>query len=260
MERGRQRRIDLGPVGPRRRQNSRSRNGRCGLRPLPPLSRRHCDHEATEPEELSLFDFLGEDSAHRTRCSQPERNRPLQARNGCVAGCGHSSLLHDLPLGPSPGDWRTAAAGRTATLPGTLPTLPAILAKNLGDRVTVWAPFNMPRTFTRSMAMERAVFRLSEQTSISFSKRRTPSIWRRANGLPRHQSGFIESYCGQRLWHGAGLSKDQQRGGSRRGRALSAITTISTVWNPTSVDAYPQAFIGEIPYEAMGFKPATKRS
>ena len=43
---------------------------------------------------------------------------------------------------------RTAAAGRIATWPATMPTLPSILAKNLGDRITVWAPFNMPEDFT----------------------------------------------------------------------------------------------------------------
>ena len=40
------------------------------------------------------------------------------------------------------------AEGPNRDLAGYFADFAGVLAKNLGDRITVWAPFNMPWTFT----------------------------------------------------------------------------------------------------------------
>jgi len=94
-----------------------------------------------------------------------------------------------------------------------------LLARNLGDRITVWAPFNMPWSFTY-MGYGVGVFPPGKRLQ-PIPEGRAHRQPRAGRGLPRHQSCVFQSHGGQRLRHGSGLSEDRQRGGSRCGRALS---------------------------------------
>ena len=78
MERGRQRRVDLGPLHPHAGQSKKRRQRRRSLRLLSPLARRHRAHASDEPEELSVLDLLAADSAERHRRAEYQRNRLLQ--------------------------------------------------------------------------------------------------------------------------------------------------------------------------------------
>ena len=57
---------------------------------------------------------------------------------------GHSSLLHPLSLGSSRRGLEDLGGWPNRDLAGYFADYAGILAKNLGDRITVWAPFNMP--------------------------------------------------------------------------------------------------------------------
>jgi len=143
VERRRQRRVHLGPLRARRGPHQRRRHRRRGLRSLSPLQAGHRAAQAAQPEELSLLDIVGAHPTKRHRPRESERPRPLQARDGCGARgrpAPFCTLYHwDLPQGlEDRGGWPNR------DLAGYFADYAGILAKELGDRITVWAPFNMP--------------------------------------------------------------------------------------------------------------------
>src|ERR1700678_1665381 len=86
-------------------------------------------------------------STKRNGRSEPKRDRSLQTLPRYAARSRHSPILHDVPLG-----FAASAEDRggwpNRDLSDYFADYAEILAKNLGDRVTVWAPFNMPWSFT----------------------------------------------------------------------------------------------------------------
>ena len=130
------------------RQSQRRSHRRRRLRPIPPLSAGHCHPQAAESEELSL-------SPSRGRAfSPPAPARPTRKASTTTAGwlmlCSRpvSALSARSIIGICRRRLKTAAAGPIATLLDIFADYAGILAKHLGDRITVWAPFNMPWTFT----------------------------------------------------------------------------------------------------------------
>jgi hypothetical protein len=79
-----------------------------------------------------------------------------------------------------------------------------ILAKYLGDRITVWAPFNMRWSFT-CMGYGVGPFPPGHANSGDFLK----VAHTRGRGASLDQGSIIESYCGKRLWCVSGVSKDR---------------------------------------------------
>ncbi|PTY05507.1 beta-glucosidase [Opitutaceae bacterium EW11] len=128
----------------------------------------------------------------------------------------------------------------------------ALLAKHLGDRITVWAPFNMPETFTyygygngrfppgRANTDDylRALHTVALAQGLAYrsikaasSKATVGSAYGMEPAFPRTQS-------------------DADREAARRFHELHNTLFL----NATLTGRYPDVFAGPIPYEAMGFR------
>jgi beta-glucosidase len=129
----------------------------------------------------------------------------------------------------------------------------AILAKNLGDRITVWAPFNMPWSFTwlgygvgvhapgksDYNLFLKAAHTVSLAQGQSFrsikavsSKATVGSAYGMAPAYPRTDS-------------------EADRAAAERYHAMNNDFFLYAAMH----GEYPKAFIGEPPYDAMGFRP-----
>jgi beta-glucosidase len=128
-----------------------------------------------------------------------------------------------------------------------------ILAKGLGDRITVWAPFNMPWAFTyygygigihppgraSYSGFLKAAHTVSLAQGESFraikaasSKATVGSAYSMAPGYPKTNS-------------------EADRAATARYHAMNNIYFLEAALH----GKYPNAFVGEPPYEMMGFKP-----
>ncbi len=83
-----------------------------------------------------------------------------------------------------------------------------VLAKHLGDRITVWAPFNMPWTFTY-YGYGIGVFPPQRAGFDLFLKAAHTVNLAQGLRLPRHQGRAPQFHRRQRVGNGSGLSKDQ---------------------------------------------------
>jgi beta-glucosidase len=133
----------------------------------------------------------------------------------------------------------------------------SILAKNLGDRITVWAPFNMPEDFTRSGygtgwappfksnidQFLRAAHTINLAQGMAF----------RAIKAASSKATVGSAYGMEPVYPKTNSEAD--RAASARYHNYHNLFYIEPAFHGT----YPKAFIGEIPYEAMGFKPGDEK-
>ncbi|MGC2161691.1 MAG: family 1 glycosylhydrolase [Silvibacterium sp.] len=127
-----------------------------------------------------------------------------------------------------------------------------ILAKHLGDRITTWAPFNMPWTFTyygygigvfppQKTGFDqflKAAHTVNLAQGMAFraikaasSKATVGSAWGMAPAYPKTNS-------------------EANIAATARYHAMNNLYFLNTVMR----GEYPKAFIGETPYKAMGYK------
>ncbi len=95
-----------------------------------------------------------------------------------------------------------------------------ILAKHFGDRITIWAPFNMPWSVAY-MGYGVGAFPPCRANFGDFLKAAHTLDPRAGAGASFHQGRIFKGHRGQRLWHVPGLSQDRFRSRPRRRRALS---------------------------------------
>ena len=113
-----------------------------------------CDQYHLYPQDIAMAKRLNQKS-HRFSISWP-RIQPtgIGAPNmkgldyysrfvDALARRRHPPLVHDVPLG-SPAGTRRSRGWPNRDLAGYFADYAGILAKHLGDRITIWAPFNMP--------------------------------------------------------------------------------------------------------------------
>lgn len=129
----------------------------------------------------------------------------------------------------------------------------AILAKNLGDRVTVWAPFNMPAYFTYHGYGDRRDPPCKGGIDLFLKAAHTVNL---AQGLAFRAIKAASSRATVGSAYGMEpiypkTNSEADRAAAARYHAAHNLYFIEPAFRGT----YPKAFIGEIPYEAMGFKP-----
>ena len=129
-----------------------------------------------------------------------------------------------------------------------------ILAKNLGDRVTVWAPFNMPRTFTRdgygtgNLPPGKADMGLALKAAHTVNLAQGKAF--RAIKAASAKATVGSAYGTEPLYPKTDSEAD--RAATARCHAFRNLYFLETAVHGD----YPKAaFPGEIPYEAMGFQP-----
>jgi beta-glucosidase len=133
----------------------------------------------------------------------------------------------------------------------------AILAKNLGDRVTVWAPFNMPVTFTYYGYGNGWDPPYRKDIDQFLKAAHTVNL---AQGMAFRAIKAASSKA--TVGSAYGMEPVYPKTNSEADRAaaarLHAARNLYCI-EPAFHGAYPKAFIGEIPYEAMGFKPGDEK-
>lgn len=129
----------------------------------------------------------------------------------------------------------------------------AILARNLGDRITIWAPFNMPSTFTYHGygtgwdPPGKANFDLFLKAAHTVNLAQGQAF--RAIKAASSKATVGSAYGMEPVYPKTNSAAD--RAAAARFHALHNLYFLDTAMH----GEYPKAFAGETPYEAMGFKP-----
>jgi beta-glucosidase len=133
----------------------------------------------------------------------------------------------------------------------------AVLAKNLGDRVTVWAPFNMPTEFTRDGYGTGTAPPYRKDIDQFLKSAHTVNL---AQGMAFRAIKAASSKA--TVGSAYGMEPVYPKTNSEADRAAAArFHSYNNVYclEPILHGTYPKAFIGEIPYEAMGFRAGDEK-
>ena len=127
-----------------------------------------------------------------------------------------------------------------------------ILGKHLGDRITVWAPFNMPWTFAY-LGYGAGVFP-PNKADYSLFLRAIHTL-----GLAQAQTQRALKAASPKATVGSayGMAPAYPRTNSEADRAATArYHAMNNVFflHAAMHGEYPKAFVGEVPYEQMGFR------
>jgi beta-glucosidase len=128
-----------------------------------------------------------------------------------------------------------------------------ILAKNLGDRITVWAPFNMPWSFTY-LGYGVGVFPPGKADYSLFLKAAHTVNLAQGDAFRAIKAASSKATVGSAYGMAPAYPKadsDADRAAAARYHAMNNVYFLETAIH----GRYPKAFVGEMPYEAMGFHP-----
>ena len=128
-----------------------------------------------------------------------------------------------------------------------------ILAKHLGDRITVWAPFNMPWTFAY-YGYGIGVFPPCRSGFDQFLKAAHTISLAQGEAFRAIKAASAKATVGSAY----GMAPAYPKTDSEADRAAAArYHAMNNVYflHATMYGTYPKAFVGEIPYEAMGYRP-----
>ncbi|MGA7925887.1 MAG: family 1 glycosylhydrolase [Candidatus Sulfotelmatobacter sp.] len=138
-------------------------------------------------------------------------------------------------------------------LAGYFADFAGILANNLGDRITTWAPFNMPWTFTY-YGYGIGVFPPGKANFEQFLKAAHTVNLAQGEAFRAIKAASSKATVGSAYGMAPAYPKTESeadRAAAARYHAMSNIYFL----NPAMTGDYPKAFVGETPYEAMGYKP-----
>jgi beta-glucosidase len=142
--------------------------------------------------------------------------------------------------------------GQTGTLP-TISRIAGILGKQYGDRTTIWAPFNMPWTVAY-LGYGAGVFPPCKSDYKLFLRAAHTIGLAQSQGLRALKAASSQATVGSAY----GMAPAYPKTDSERDRAATArYHAMNNIFflNAAMTGEYPKAFVGEMPYEAMGFQP-----
>ena len=163
------------------------------------------------------------------------------------------TLYHwDLPQGLEDlGGWPNR------DLAGYFADYAGILAKALGDRITVWAPFNMPWTVsylgygTGVFPPNRASYKdfLQAAHTLNLAQGQAFRAIKAASskGTVGSAYGMCPAY--------PKTNSEEDRAATARYHAMNNLFFLETAMR----GKYPNPFVGEFPYELMGFRPGDEK-
>ncbi|HEY6248452.1 MAG TPA: family 1 glycosylhydrolase [Candidatus Angelobacter sp.] len=131
------------------------------------------------------------------------------------------------------------------------------LAKSLGDRITIWAPFNMPWTFTY-LGYGAGVFPPGKADYKLFLKAAHTVSLAQGLCLRAIKAASAKASVGSAY----GMAPAYPRTDSAADRAATArYHAMNNIYflEAAMHGKYPKAFVGETPYEAMGYKPGDNK-
>jgi beta-glucosidase len=132
-----------------------------------------------------------------------------------------------------------------------------ILAKHLGDRITVWAPFNMPWSFTY-MGYGVGAFPPNRANFGDFLKAAHTVALAQAEALRSIKAASSKATVGSAYGMCPAYPKtdsEADRAAAARYHAMNNVFFLEA----TMRGRYPKAFVGEPPYDLMGFKPGDEK-
>jgi beta-glucosidase len=133
----------------------------------------------------------------------------------------------------------------------------AILAKHLGDRITVWAPFNMPWTFTY-YGYGIGVFPPQRSSFNDFLRAAHTVNLAQGEAFRAIKAASPKATVGSAYGMAPAYPKtnsEADRAATARYHAMNNLYFL----NPAVHGEYPKAFVGDTPYEAMGFQPGDEK-
>jgi len=163
------------------------------------------------------------------------------------------TLYHwDLPQGLEDlGGWPNR------DLAGYFADYAGILAKALGDRITVWAPFNMPWTVsylgygTGVFPPNRASYKDFLQAAHTLNLAQGQAFRAIKAASPKGTVGSAYGMCPAY----PKTNSEEDRAATARYHAMNNIFFLETAMR----GKYPNPFVGEFPYETMGFQPGDEK-
>ena len=138
-------------------------------------------------------------------------------------------------------------------LAGYFADFAGILAKNLGDRITVWAPFNMPWTFTY-YGYGVGVFPPAKSNFDQFLKAAHTVNLAQGEAFRAIKAASSKATVGSAYGMAPAYPKtdsEADRAATARYHAMNNLYFL----HPVMTGEYPKAFVGETPLTAMGYQP-----
>uniref|UniRef100_E6QK87 Beta-glucosidase A (Gentiobiase) (Cellobiase) (Beta-D-glucoside glucohydrolase) n=1 Tax=mine drainage metagenome TaxID=410659 RepID=E6QK87_9ZZZZ len=132
-----------------------------------------------------------------------------------------------------------------------------ILAKNLGDRITVWAPFNMPWSFTY-LGYGVGVFPPCRSSYTDFLKAAHTVSLAQGEASRAIRAASSKATVGSAYGMAPAYPKTNSpadRAAAERYHAMNNVFFLEAAMK----GQYPNPFIGDFPYEAMGYRPGDDR-
>jgi beta-glucosidase len=163
------------------------------------------------------------------------------------------TLYHwDLPQGlEDRGGWPNR------DLAGYFADYAGILAKHLGDRITVWAPFNMPWSFTW-MGYGVGAFPPGRSSYVDFLKAAHTVNLAQGESFRAIKAASAKATVGSAYGMAPAYPKtdsEADRAAAERYHAMNNVYFLETAIH----GRYPKAFVVPTPYEAMGFRPGDEK-
>src|SRR6202020_2723352 len=128
-----------------------------------------------------------------------------------------------------------------------------ILGKQFGDRVTIWAPFNMPWTVAY-LGYGAGVFPPCKSDYKLFLKAAHTVSLAQGEAFRSIKAASSKATVGSAYGMAPAYPKtnsEADRAATARYHAMNNVYFLETAMH----GRYPKAFVGEIPYEAMRFRP-----
>jgi beta-glucosidase len=163
------------------------------------------------------------------------------------------TLYHwDLPQGLEDlGGWPNR------DLAGYFADYAGILARELGEHITVWAPFNMPWTFT-NLGYGAGAFPPGRANYADFLKAAHTVNLAQGEAFRSIKAASSKATVGSAYGMSPAYPKtnsDVDKAATARYHAMNNLFFLETAMN----GKYPNAFVGEIPYDAMGFRAGDEK-
>jgi beta-glucosidase len=226
-----------------------------------------CDQYRLYPQDIALARRLNQKS-YRFSISWP-RIQPSGTGAPNMKGIDHYSRLVDVLLSNGirpfctiyhwdlPQALEDRGGWPNRDLAGYYADYAAILARHLGDRITVWAPFNMPWSFTY-MGYGVGAFPPCRANFGDFLKAAHTVALAQAEALRSIKAASSKATVGSAYGMCPADPKtdtEADRAATARYHAMNNVFFLEAAMK----GQYPKAFVGDPPYELMGFKSGDEK-
>ena len=226
-----------------------------------------CDQYHRYPQDIALAKRLNQKS-YRFSISWP-RIQPVGTGAPNMKGIDHYSRLADALLEAGIRPWCTmyhwdlpqALEDRggwpNRDLASYFADYAGILARHLGDRITVWAPFNMPWAIA-FMGYAAGAFPPCRTSFSDLLKAAHTLALAQAEALRAVKAASPQATVGSAYEMAPAYPKtdsDDDRAAAARYHAMNNVFFLEAAMH----GRYPKAFVGEPPFEWMGFKAGDEK-